>query len=225
MVRKKKNTEDKPRQPSGSGQFHIEFKTEAQGLAWAAFKQHEVLFLTGSPGSGKTFLACAFAVEQILNNEKKWIILTRPIVEAGEKLGFLPGEFEEKVFPYMEPMYDCLDVLLGRHSPWREKVNQAIKIKPLAFMRGNTFQDAVCIFDEAQNATKKQIKMFLSRFGDNSKIIVTGDPAQSDLPGDVALVDVIHRLHGTEGIGFVQFKSQQIVRHPLVAKIMEKLEE
>lgn len=211
--------------PATSGHFEINFKNDAQNLAWAAFKKHDVLFLIGPPGTGKSHLAVAFALEQILNKQygKNKILLTRPIVEAGEKLGFLPGEFKDKVHPYMLPMYDCIDKLAGREGAWRDKVDQALEVAPLAYMRGRTFDNAVCIFDEAQNASLMQLKLFLSRFGENSKVIVTGDPSQSDLPGRPALIDVVDRLKGTDGIGVVEFKSNSIVRHPLVGKIMEKL--
>jgi phosphate starvation-inducible PhoH-like protein len=211
----------------GSGHFHIEFKNEAQSLAWAAFKQHDVLFLIGPAGCGKTFLACAFAIEQILNrdSDRNRIIMTRPIVESGESLGFLPGEFEEKVEPYMMPMYDCVDKMCGREGgPWRDKVEQAVEVAPIAYMRGRTFDDAVCIFDEAQNASALQIKLFLTRFGENSKIIITGDPSQSDIAGKVALVDIMQKLRGVPGIGIVEFKANSIVRHPLIGTIIEKLE-
>ena len=210
---------------SGKGNFHIEFKNQAQGLAWAAFKQHDVLFLSGPAGTGKTHLACAFAIEQILSNQKKKIIMTRPVVEAGESLGFLPGTFEEKINPYMLPMYDCMDKLVGKEGPWRDKINFAMEAAPLAYMRGRTFDDAICIFDEAQNASMMQLKLFMTRFGENSKLIITGDPTQSDLGGSVALVNVMQRLHSVDGIGVVEFKPSQIVRHPLISKIIEKLED
>ena len=212
------------RRPTGNGNFHLEFKNDAQGLAWAAFKQHDVLFLTGPAGTGKSFLACAFAIEQILNKEKSKIVLTRPIVESGESLGFLPGDFEEKVNPYMMPMYDCIEKLVGKDNPWRDRIDSCLEVAPLAYMRGRTFDDAICIFDEAQNASMMQLKLFMTRFGENSKLIINGDPTQSDLAGDVALVNVMHRLHSVDGIGMVQFKPQQIVRHPLIGKIIEKLE-
>lgn len=208
----------------GGGHFHIEFKNDVQSLAWATFKQHDVLFLIGPAGTGKSFLACAFAIEQILNKERKKIVLTRPIVESGESLGFLPGEFEEKVHPYMMPMYDCMDKLVGREGPWRDRVNQAVEVAPIAYMRGRTFDDAVCIFDEAQNASMLQLKLFLTRFGQNSKIIITGDPTQSDLVGEVALMKVMNKLSGVPGVGVVEFKAGSIVRHPLIGKIIEKLE-
>lgn len=210
----------------GGGNFYINFKNEAQSLAWAAFKQHDVLFLIGPAGCGKSFLACAFAIEQILSKEsgRNRIILTRPIVESGESLGFLPGEFEEKVEPYMMPMYDCIDKLVGKQGPWRDRVEQSLEVAPIAYMRGRTFDDAVCIFDEAQNASLLQLKLFLTRFGENSKIIITGDPTQSDLVGRVALMEVMQKLKDVPGVGVVEFKANSIVRHPMIGKIIEKLE-
>lgn len=232
MGQKRARVSTKPanrtRTPVGSGSFHIDFKNDAQGLAYAAFKQYDVLFLIGPAGTGKSHLACAFACDQILNSKtigcgRKKIVLTRPIVESGESLGFLPGEFEEKVHPYMLPMYDCIDKLVGREGPWREKIDGALEVAPIAYMRGRTFDDAVCVFDEAQNASLLQLKLFLTRFGENSKIIITGDPTQSDLVGKVALVEVMQKLRGVDGIGVVEFRENSIVRHPLVGKIIEKL--
>jgi len=171
-----------------------------------------------------THLACAFAIEQILSNEKKKIVMTRPVVEAGESLGFLPGDLQEKINPYMTPMYDCMDKIVGKEGPWRDKINYSMKAAPLAFMRGVTFDDSICILDEAQNASMMQLKLFMTRFGQNSKLIITGDPTQSDLAGNVALTSVMQKLRSVEGIGIVEFKSSQIVRHPLISKIIEKLE-
>lgn len=219
---KKEISKSKP-SPSNRN-FHIEFKNEYQQLAWQSFQNHDVLFLVGPAGTGKTFLASAFAIEQILNKQRSRIVLTRPIVESGESLGFLPGEFEEKVHPYMMPLYDCVDSLVGREGPWREKIDYAVEVAPIAYMRGRTFNDAVCIFDEAQNASLLQLKLFLTRFGQNSKIIITGDPNQSDIVGKVALVEVIQKLRGVDNIGIIEFKLDGIVRHPLVSKIIEKLE-
>ncbi len=224
MPVKKTKANAKTQKSSSGSNFHIDFKNEAQSLAWAAFNQHDVLFLVGPAGTGKSFLACAFAIEQILSKERKRIILTRPIVESGESLGYLPGEFEEKVQPYMMPMYDAIDKLVGREGQWRERVDYAVEVAPIAYMRGRTFDDAVCIFDEAQNASALQLKLFLTRFGENSKIIVTGDPSQSDLAGKVALVDIIQRLRGVEGIGIVEFKANSIVRHPLIGEILNRLD-
>lgn len=204
--------------------FHIELLNTSQKMAWAAFQQHDVLFLLGPAGCGKSFLAVAFAIQQVLAKEKNKIVLTRPIVESGESLGYLPGDFQEKVNPYMMPMFDCMEKLVGRDGPFRDRVNASTEIAPLAYMRGRTFSDAICIFDEAQNATMKQLTMFLTRFGENSKIIVTGDPQQSDLGGPVALSEVVARLSDVPGIGVVEFKNNAIVRHPLVGKILERLD-
>lgn len=231
-LRKQKTTakpqgrkDSRPVKANNAGRnFHIEFKTEAQSLAWAAFQQHDVLFLIGPAGTGKSFLASAFAIEQILNKTRDRIILTRPIVESGESLGFLPGEFEEKIHPYMMPLYDCIDKMVGREGPWRDRINQSVEVAPIAYMRGRTFDDAVCIFDEAQNASMLQLKLFLTRFGENSKIIITGDPTQSDIGGKVALVEVMQKLRGVDGIGIVEFKNNAIVRHSLIGTIIDRLE-
>jgi len=209
--------------PQSNSNFHIEFKNKIQNEAWAAFQKFDVLFLLGSAGTGKTFLASAFAIEQILNNKRNKIILTRPIVEAGESLGFLPGEFSEKVHPYMIPLYDCMDQMVGSHGPWREKIDQAVEVAPIAFMRGRSFLNSICIFDEAQNASLLQLKLFLTRFGENSKIIITGDPTQSDIGNKVALVDVVQKLRGLDGVGVIEFNNDCIVRHPLVGKIIDRL--
>lgn len=204
--------------------FHLEFKTPAQKMAWASFQQSEILLLLGPAGVGKSFLAMAFAINEVLARRKSKIILTRPIVEAGESLGYLPGTFDEKVAPYMLPLYDCLTKLVGPpHSGQREIINQCIEVAPLAYMRGRTFDDAIVIFDEAQNATFQQLKLFLTRIGDNTKLIVNGDPQQSDLPGPVALVDVMERISDVAGVGIVNFKGDQIVRHSIINKLLERL--
>lgn len=222
MQKKPKNS----KQVSSGSNFHIEFLNTSQKLAWAAFQQHDALFLIGPAGSSKTHLSIAFAVEQLLNNKNiKKIVLTRPIVEAGESLGFLPGSMEEKVHPYMMPIYDCLDSLVGRNNLQRERIEECIEMAPLAFMRGRNFRNAICIFDEAQNATRAQLKLFLTRFCTGSKVIINGDPLQSDLQGGKeALMDVVNKLNGVPGIGIVEFKNESIVRHPMVAHILERLE-
>jgi len=226
----KKRTQEKSKKlsapvqtPSGKS-FHLEFLNPAQKLAWATFDKHDVLFLLGAAGAGKSHLASAFAISEILAKKKSKIIMTRPIVEAGEKLGFLPGSFSEKCDPYMHPLYDCIDRCLGGSITQKEHIMKHAEVSPLAFMRGKTFHDSICILDEAQNCTKMQLKLFLTRFGKNSKIIITGDPQQSDLPGPCALVDVVKRLEGVPGIGVITFQNNSIVRHPLIASILEKLE-
>jgi phosphate starvation-inducible protein PhoH and related proteins len=202
----------------------IEWRTENQRKAWQLLEKSPMTFLLGSAGSGKTFLAMAYAINEILHKRRSHIVLTRPIVEAGEKLGFLPGSFGEKVNPYMQPLYDTMDALLGKFSAKREIVNKSIVLAPLCYMRGRTFNDAVCIFDEAQNATYTQLKLFLSRFGQNTQVIVTGDLHQSDLPfSPPPLGEVIKKLDGTAGISTLQFTHADVVRHPLVAAILKKL--
>ena len=221
MTRKRAATKKK----TSNGKFHLEFLNSSQKIAWAAFQQHDVLITTGPAGTGKTYLAMAFAIHEVLQRTKKRIILTRPIVEAGESLGYLPGDYEEKVNPYMMPLFDCMRKLIPETGQQADMIKAAVEVAPVAYMRGRTFDDAVCIFDEAQNATMEQLKLFMSRFGKNSKIIVTGDPQQSDLAGQVApLSDVVARLETLSGIGIVKFTKEAIVRHPLVSSILERLE-
>jgi phosphate starvation-inducible PhoH-like protein len=209
---------------STSGRFHIEFLNASQKMAWALFQQHDVLFLIGPAGTGKTFLATAFAISEILQKSRKKIVLTRPIVEAGESLGFLPGDMAEKVNPYMLPIFDCLHELVPNEEQ-RKIVESAIELAPIAFMRGRNFKNAICMFDEAQNATKKQLKLFLTRFSNNSKIIITGDPTQSDIGVNSGLMDVIHRLESVPGVGVISFGKESIVRHPMVSAMLDKLED
>ncbi len=210
---------------NGRDKFHVEFLNDKQRMAYVLFQQHDVLFLLGPAGVGKSHLAIAFAISELLAKQKRKIVLTRPIVEAGESLGFLPGDFEEKVNPYMMPLYDCLDKIVGKDAPSREIVDRATEVSPLAYMRGRTFDDAICIFDEAQNSTKMQLKLFLSRLGRASKMIVTGDPQQSDLQpsGETPLMDVVHRLENVKGVGIMHFEGRDVVRHELVSRILEKL--
>lgn len=214
---------DKSSQIQVSKGFHLEFLTPAQRLAWQAFQQHDILFLIGPAGTGKSMLATAFGVYEILKKSKQRLVLTRPIVEAGESLGFLPGDFNEKVNPYMMPLYDSLDKICGRDSTQREAIKQCVEVAPIAYMRGRTFDDSVFILDEAQNCTRQQLKLALTRLGKNSKMIITGDPDQSDLPGEVALSDIILKIRSITGIGVIMFKENAIVRHPLIAKILGKI--
>ena len=226
-IRKKAVPFSAPETPHGKRQpFHLEFLNQAQKMAWSAFDQHDVLFLLGCAGVGKSHLAVAFAISEILAKRRKKIILTRPIVEAGESLGFLPGTFEEKLNPYIMPLLDCIERCVGTEGPQRETVDRSIETAPLAYMRGRTFNNSICIFDEAQNATASQLKLFMTRFGENSKIIITGDPLQSDLrKSDQGLMHVVNRLEDLPGIGVIYFKSNSIVRHPLIGSILERLED
>jgi len=202
----------------------IELRTDMQRRAWKSMGENLVTFLLGSAGSGKTFLAMAYAINAVLSKQCEKIVLTRPIVESGEKLGFLPGTFGEKVNPYMQPLYDTLEVMVGRGGAQRELINKSIVLAPLCYMRGRTFNDSICIFDEAQNASYQQLKLFLSRFGQNTKYVITGDPQQSDLyTKDVPLVEVVQRLRSVPAIDTVKFTNNDVVRHPLVAEILKKL--
>jgi len=221
-----KEPQQKQFQQSRAGkQFKLELLNKTQKDAMLAYEENDVLFLLGPAGCGKTFLASAFAIGDILGNHRGKIVLTRPIVEAGEKLGFLPGTFEEKVNPYMMPMFDCIEKCVGREGGQRDKINHAIEIAPVAYLRGRSLDDAICIFDEAQNATVAQLKLFLSRFGKNSKIIITGDPRQSDIGCNSGLMPVVDKLEGMQGVGVVRFHANCIVRHPLIAAILERLED
>jgi len=210
-------------QKKTGGKYHIEFLNSAQKLAWGAFQQHDVLFLIGPAGVGKSYLAMAFAVHEILQKTKKRIILTRPIVEAGERLGYLPGDLKEKVDPYMLPLYDCLAKLVQDPNQ-KTIIDDAIELAPIAYLRGRSFDNSICIFDEAQNANLGQLKLFLTRFASNSKIVVTGDPSQTDI-NDSGLADCVRRLETLPGIGIIKFKNDSIVRHPLVGSILERLQD
>lgn len=202
----------------------IRLRTENQNRAWKMLDTESISILLGSAGCGKTFLAMAYAINAVLSKQCEKIVLTRPIVEAGEKLGFLPGTFGEKVNPYMQPLYDTMEILLGKQGKQREIINKAVVLAPLCYMRGRTFNDAICIFDEAQNATYQQLKLFLSRFGVNTKVIITGDPEQSDLfAKNVPLMDVVEKIRDLQGVGTLRFTSQDVVRHPLVASILDRL--
>lgn len=185
--------------------------------------KHDLVFGTGPAGTGKTFLAVCVAVDMLKKGEVKKIILTRPAVEAGENLGFLPGDLKEKVDPYLRPLYDALDDLLSHDRVERYIESNVIEIAPLAYMRGRTLDDAVVILDEAQNTTRGQILMFLTRLGTNSKMIVTGDLTQKDLLGKEksGLETARERLKNIKGIGFSDLKNSDVVRHPLVIKILE----
>ena len=189
----------------------------------AGFQTDDLLFAVGPAGSGKTYTAIALAVKALKNKEVKRIILSRPAVEAGEKLGFLPGDMKEKIDPYLQPLYDALQDMLPANKLQEYLERGTIQIAPLAFMRGRTLSDAVVILDEAQNATVLQLKMFLTRMGLGSKMIVTGDLTQIDLPSSQrsGLHDAMERLKGIKGIQIVEFNQQDIVRHHLVTHIVK----
>lgn len=191
-----------------------------------AFDQHDLIFVTGPAGSGKTYTAIALAVRAFKNKQVKRIILSRPAVEAGEKLGFLPGDMKEKIDPYLQPLYDALQDMIPAAKLQEMIELNIIQIAPLAFMRGRTLNDAVVILDEAQNTTPQQIKMFLTRMGMNTKMIVTGDLTQVDLPLSQmsGLAHAQHILKGIKEIAFIEMSKKDIVRHKLVTRIVEAYE-
>ena len=205
----------------------IRAKSFGQKYYINAIKNNDVVFALGPAGTGKTFLGVLMAVEALKKREIKKIILVRPAVEAGEQLGFLPGDLQEKIQPYIKPLYDSLHYLLGVEQVDKYIEKKIIEIAPLAYMRGRTLDDAYIILDEGQNTTIDQMKMFLTRFGNNSKIIVTGDPSQNDLKKD-EISGLIHStsiLSDIKGIKVIYLKNKDIVRHRLVRKIIEAYEE
>lgn len=201
-------------------------KTLGQKEYYQALKHNDVVFGIGPAGTGKTYLAVVFAVQALKNNEVQKIILTRPAVEAGESLGFLPGDLKEKVDPYLRPLYDALYDMLGQEKTERYIEKGIIEIAPLAYMRGRTLEDAYVILDEAQNTTDAQMKMFLTRLGFHSKMIITGDITQIDLPRGVVsgLKKALHILKDVKGIRFVYLTALDVVRHPVVQRIIERYE-
>ncbi|HFU7328430.1 TPA: PhoH family protein [Streptococcus agalactiae] len=200
----------------------IRVKTLGQKIYVDSVKNHDVVFGIGPAGMGKTFLAVTLAVTALKRGQVKRIILTRPAVEAGESLGFLPGDLKEKVDPYLRPVYDALYQILGKEQTSRLMEREIIEIAPLAYMRGRTLDDAFVILDEAQNTTIMQMKMFLTRLGFNSKMIVNGDVSQIDLPKNVksGLIDAVEKLRNIKKIDFIHLSAKDVVRHPVVAEII-----
>jgi len=187
----------------------------------------DIIFALGPAGTGKTYLAVAQAVSQLISGSVQRLILSRPAVEAGEKLGFLPGDMKEKVDPYLRPLYDALYDCMPPEQVERRLASGEIEIAPIAFMRGRTLADSFIILDEAQNTTREQMKMFLTRFGQNSRMVVCGDPRQVDIPGgggQSGLADAVGLLEGVEGIAITRFTAADVVRHPIVGRIVEAYE-
>jgi phosphate starvation-inducible PhoH-like protein len=213
----------------GTKGFVIKPKTANQMLLVESASQHDIVFAIGPAGTGKTYISVALAVKALKNKEVKKIIITRPAVEAGENLGFLPGDLKEKIDPYLRPIYDALDDMIPPEKLKFYQENRIIEIAPLAYMRGRTLHNAFILLDEAQNTTAMQIKMFLTRMGPNSKAIITGDKSQIDLPRNQksGLVEAQHILRDIKGIGFVELDAKDVVRHRLVKDIImayEKVE-
>lgn len=198
-----------------------------QGKYMEALAKNDLVFALGPAGTGKTYLAVAQAVAEFMSQRVERIILSRPAVEAGEKLGFLPGDLKEKVDPYLRPLYDALHDMVPADRLLRHMENGDIEVAPLAFMRGRTFSNSFVILDEAQNTTPTQMKMFLTRMGENSRMVVTGDLSQTDLPKDVksGLGDAVRKLENIENIGVVRFSDADVVRHPLAARIIQAYDE
>lgn len=201
-------------------------KTLGQAILCDAFYHNDIIFASGVAGTGKTYLAVCYAVMQLKKENVEKIILTRPAVEAGESLGFLPGDMKDKVDPYLRPLYDALYDMLGVETVERLMEKQVIEVAPLAFMRGRTLNKAVVILDEAQNTTQAQMKMFLTRMGQNAQMIINGDITQIDLirKEQSGLVQATQILKGIDRIAFVQMSADYVVRHPLVQKIIERYE-
>ncbi len=191
-----------------------------------SFNQNDLTFALGPAGTGKTYIAIALAVHALKNKQCRKIILSRPAVEAGEKLGFLPGDMKDKIDPYLQPLYDALEDMLPPLKLKEYMEAGTIQIAPLAFMRGRTLNDAVIILDEAQNTTTHQMKMFLTRLGMNAKMVITGDATQIDLPRSVrsGLLQALSFLKGVKGIGVIEYEKKDIVRHPLVQRIVDAYE-
>ena len=204
----------------------IKGRTPNQQLMVKTFNENDLTFALGPAGTGKTYLAVALAVRALKNREARKIILSRPAVEAGEKLGFLPGDMRDKIDPYLQPLYDALEDMIPGAKLKEYMDTNVIQIAPLAFMRGRTLNDAIIVIDEAQNTTTHQIKMFLTRLGMGSKMVVTGDVTQIDLPRSVTsgLIQALKVLDGVKGIGKIEFGKKDIVRHQLVQRIVEAYE-
>ncbi|HUH50000.1 MAG TPA: PhoH family protein [Mycoplana sp.] len=204
----------------------IAARTPMQDAYIRALERSELVFGVGPAGTGKTYLAVAYAAQLLERGAVDRIVLSRPAVEAGERLGFLPGDMKEKVDPYLRPLYDALYDMMPGDKVERAIAAGVIEIAPLAFMRGRTLANAAVILDEAQNTTSMQMKMFLTRLGENGRMIVTGDPSQIDLPRGMksGLVEALHILQGVEGVSVVRFKDADVVRHPMVARIVRAYE-
>ncbi len=202
-------------------------RTAAQAEYMRQLASRDIIFALGPAGTGKTYVAVAQAVSQLITGSVQRLILSRPAVEAGERLGFLPGDMKEKVDPYLRPLYDALYDCMPPEQVDRRIASGEIEIAPIAFMRGRTLSDAFVILDEAQNTTREQMKMFLTRFGQNSRMVVCGDPKQIDIPGGGShsgLIDAVARLTGVEGVAVAHFSTADVVRHPIVGRIVAAYE-
>lgn len=229
MSRKKKKPELAPAAPVSQqtdktvNKFNFVFLNETQKLAWQAVDTHDITFLVGPAGCGKTQIASAYAAESILKKRQRKIILTRPCV-ATESLGFLPGTADEKIAPYLAPIIDCIESCTGRDGVDKKRIMEAVEFAPIAYLRGRTFNNCVIICDEFQNCTFEQIKLVLTRIGRRSKMIITGDPFQSDIGRDSGLVPMMNKLNGIEGLKVIEMPPSSIVRHPIINRMLERIE-
>ena len=202
-------------------------RSQMQVAYMRALVRDDIIFALGPAGTGKTYIAVAQAVAQLISGSVQRLILSRPAVEAGEKLGFLPGDMKDKVDPYLRPLYDALYDCMPPEQVERHLASGVIEVAPIAFMRGRTLADSFIILDEAQNTTREQMKMFLTRFGQNSRMVVCGDPRQVDIPGGdrmSGLADAVDKLEGVDGFGTIRFTAADVVRHPIVGRIVEAYE-
>ena len=202
-------------------------RSAVQAHYMRSLSRDDIIFALGPAGTGKTYLAVAQAVSQLISGSVQRLILSRPAVEAGEKIGFLPGDMKEKVDPFLRPLYDALYDCMPPEQVERHIASGVIEIAPIAFMRGRTLADAFVILDEAQNTTREQMKMFLTRFGQNARMVIAGDPRQVDIPGGdrmSGLADAVDKLEGIEGFGTIRFTSADVVRHPIVGRIVDAYE-
>jgi len=202
-------------------------RSAVQAQYMRSLSRDDIVFALGPAGTGKTYLAVAQPVSQLISGSVQRLILSRPAVEAGEKIGFLPGDLKEKVDPFLSPLYDALYDCMPPEQVERHIESGVIEIAPIAFMRGRTLADAFVILDEAQNTTREQMKMFLTRFGQNSRMVIAGDPRQVDIPGGdrmSGLIDAVDKLEGVEGFGTIRFTRADVVRHPIVGRIVDAYE-
>jgi len=225
LVRKKRDNKDiiKRRNEQSSTNYQLDFLNAAQERAFQAYKQNDILIILGPAGSGKTHLATAFAIHDILQKIKKRVIITRPTIECGNSLGYLKGYVEDKLGPFLEPIHDCLSRITGGRPSDLEKIQSVIEMIPLQLSRGRTWHDACYVLDEAQNCTYDQLKLAVTRIAQSTKMIITADPNQTDLGFKSPIVDFVSKISDIPGIAVVKFTNKEIVRHSLISQILERI--